>query len=405
MKTPEGWKTSRLAELGTFLKGRGGSKKDEQQTGIPVIRYGELYTRHHELVRSFYSFVSPEAATRYTPLEIGDILFAGSGETHEEIGKSSAFLGPTPAHASGDVIILRPNAEVDPVFLGYATNSSPAVRQKQRLGQGSSVIHIYLHNLEMISLPIPPLPEQEKIAEILASVDEAIRATKALIEQTWRVKQGLLQQLLTRGIGHTRFKKTEIGEIPEGWEVTTVEKLCSFSGGHGFRPQEWSSEGLPIIRIQNLNGSRAFNYYSAPPDPRWVVEPGELLFAWAGVKGVSFGPCVWDGPTGVLNQHIYRIRPVGRVDQQWLYEILGLITSRIESKAHGFKASLLHVRKADIVNQVVPVPPPEEQVRFANISRDVEILAHDQMAQLGSLERTRKGLLENLLSGQVRVAV
>src|SRR3954452_3689626 len=126
--------------------------------------------------------------------------------------------------------------------------------------------------------------------------------------------------------------------IPTGWAKTTVGNLCTFSSGHGFSMSDWSEQGVPIIRIQNLNGSREFNYYAADPDPNWIVEPGELLFAWAGVKGVSFGPTVWFGPRGLLNQHIYRVRPAEGVDSQWLYLNLELVTRHIEANAHGFKS-------------------------------------------------------------------
>jgi Type I restriction modification DNA specificity domain len=95
----------------------------------------------------------------------------------------------------------------------------------------------------------------------------------------------------------------------DSWSNRTIGELCKFSNGYGFRPPDWSKEGLPIIRIQNLNGSKEFNYFNGIPDESWLVEPGTILFAWAGVRGVSFGPTIWSGPRGVLNQHIYRIHP------------------------------------------------------------------------------------------------
>ncbi len=85
----------------------------------------------------------------------------------------------------------------------------------------------------------------------------------------------------------------------------TIGDLCEFFNGNGFRPPDWKSSGLPIIRIQNLNGSQSFNYFDGTPEAKWIIEPGDLLFAWAGVKGVSFGPTIWPGPRGVLNQHIF----------------------------------------------------------------------------------------------------
>jgi type I restriction enzyme S subunit len=147
------------------------------------------------------------------------------------------------------------------------------------------------------------------------------------------------------------YKKTKVGWIPKEWGIQRIGELCSFSSGHGFRRQDWTIEGLPIIRIQNLNNSREFNYFDGETDPKWMVFPGDLLFAWAGVKGVSFGPTIWRGPKGVLNQHIYKIHIKNQVDRSWFFLALLRITEIIEKKAHGFKSSLLHIHKGDISEQ------------------------------------------------------
>lgn len=146
---------------------------------------------------------------------------------------------------------------------------------------------------------------------------------------------------------------------------TTIGDVCDFESGNGFTPQDWKTTGLPIIRIQNLNGSDSFNYFDGEPDPAWIVEPNDLLFAWAGVKGVSFGPTIWKGPRGVLNQHIYRIRPKKGINKRWLYYALLEVTAEIESKAHGFKTSLVHVRKADITRARISLPGEHEQEAVA----------------------------------------
>ena len=147
----------------------------------------------------------------------------------------------------------------------------------------------------------------------------------------------------------------------------TIGEVCQFSNGNGFRPGDWKRQGLPIIRIQNLNGSQEFNYFDGIPDPKWVIEPGDLLFAWAGVKGVSFGPTIWPGPRGVLNQHIFRIVPKAGVHKYWLYLALQDATRRIEANAHGFKSSLVHVHKEDITGQLVELPVLDEQRKIAEI--------------------------------------
>jgi len=155
----------------------------------------------------------------------------------------------------------------------------------------------------------------------------------------------------------------------KGHQRRTVGDLCDFINGNGFRPPDWKTSGLPIIRIQNLNGAASFNYFDGEPNKKWIVEPGDLLFAWAGVKGVSFGPTIWPGPRGVLNQHIFRVVPHKGVDKYWLYLALQVATRRIEANAHGFKASLVHVQKDDITSQVVDIPPIPEQRKIAEIVR------------------------------------
>lgn len=155
----------------------------------------------------------------------------------------------------------------------------------------------------------------------------------------------------------------------KGHQRKAVGDLCEFVNGNGFRPPDWKPSGLPIIRIQNLNGSTSFNYFDGVPKEKWLVQPGDLLFAWAGVKGVSFGPSIWRGPQGVLNQHIFRVVPKKGVDKYWLYLALQVATRRIEANAHGFKASLVHVQKDDITSQVVDLPPLPEQRKMAEILR------------------------------------
>ncbi|MBI5901585.1 MAG: restriction endonuclease subunit S [Rhodocyclales bacterium] len=153
----------------------------------------------------------------------------------------------------------------------------------------------------------------------------------------------------------------------KAWGLCTIGDVCHFESGNGFTPQDWKVSGLPIIRIQNLNGSQLFNYFAGEPNPDWIVEPGDLLFAWAGVKGVSFGPTIWNGPKGVLNQHIYRIRPEPGINKAWLHYALAEVTSEIEAKAHGFKTNLVHVRKSDITGAKVALPSKDEQSSVASL--------------------------------------
>lgn len=184
--------------------------------------------------------------------------------------------------------------------------------------------------------------------------------------------------------------------------IKAVGDLCEFRNGRGFSAKEWAKEGWPIIRIQNLNGSREFNYFNGPTQESWFVENGDLLFAWAGTRGVSFGPTIWDGPKGVLNQHIFKVIPRPGVDKRWLLDALEVVTARIERKAHGFKSTLLHVQKSDITEQTIYTPSFSDQ---KDIGEKLAIWTN-AISLAGSLiaakQEQRKGLMQQLLSGKRR---
>ena len=185
------------------------------------------------------------------------------------------------------------------------------------------------------------------------------------------------------------------------WPIKSVGELCTFGSGNGFSQSEWSTEGLPIIRIQNLNGSDSFNYFDGVPDPSWIVEPGDLLFAWAGVKGVSFGPTIWNGPRGVLNQHIYKITPNNGVDLTWLYYALSIVTETIESKAHGFKTNLVHVRKSDITNATIAVPSLEHQQNIVKITSNWDHAIALAARLIQEKKRLRDGLITRTIGASL----
>jgi len=100
----------------------------------------------------------------------------------------------------------------------------------------------------------------------------------------------------------------EKGSLPDGWRWVRIGELCRLVNGDAYRESDWSTTGVPIIRIQNLNdGSKPFNYWAGSLQDRVVVESGNVLLAWSGTPGTSFGVHLWKGTKGVLNQHIFRV--------------------------------------------------------------------------------------------------
>ena len=190
------WETKRLEDLGSFSKGRGIKREDVSDAGLPCIRYGELYTRYKDYILNPVSRIPPAVALEALPIKKGDLLFAGSGETAEEIGICAAYLGEEPAYAGGDVITLTPSGQ-NSIYLGHLMNHPIVATQKARMGQGDAVVHISASNLAQVSIELPPLTEQTAIANILFDMDAEIAALERRRDKTRVVKQGMMQQLLT----------------------------------------------------------------------------------------------------------------------------------------------------------------------------------------------------------------
>ncbi|TGL04060.1 restriction endonuclease subunit S [Leptospira bouyouniensis] len=196
-RIPEDWEVKKLGEVGVFTKGQG-VRKDESNSGdIPCIRYGEIYTKHKDYIKSFYSYISTTVAKTAKKIQSGDILFAGSGETKEDIGKCVAYINSFEAYAGGDIVILSPY-KCNSMFLGYLLNTPYIQKQKASRGQGDAVVHISATQLSQIRIPIPPtLTEQEAIAMVHSEIDEEIEGLENKLEKTKGIKQGLMQVLLT----------------------------------------------------------------------------------------------------------------------------------------------------------------------------------------------------------------
>ncbi len=196
----EPWRLMRFGNLGSFLKGRGVKRDDvrESGSGVPCIRYGELYTDFDDYTATTRSFVTREIAATALPLRSGDLLFAGSGETRQEIGTCVAYVGATDAVAGGDIVVLRGgNGSFNPVYLATLANTPHVANQKARAGQGDAVVHISSRALAAIQIEIPSTAEQDAIAAVIIDADREIAALRSRLEKARSIKLGMMQQLLT----------------------------------------------------------------------------------------------------------------------------------------------------------------------------------------------------------------
>ena len=222
---PEDWEVKSFGELGTFSKGTGVSRNEANTGDKPCVRYGELYTHHNDYIKEFNSHISEEVATRAKLITYGDILFAASGETKEDIGKSVAFVDSFEAYAGGDIIILSTDSSIcDAKYIGYISNSPLSAKQKATRGQGDAVVHITSDSVKSIVIPIPPIAEQRAIAEALSDVDGLIAALDKKIAKKRLIKQGAMQQLLTG--------KTHLPSFTDEWvEIRFGNYVEIYRGG------------------------------------------------------------------------------------------------------------------------------------------------------------------------------
>jgi type I restriction enzyme, S subunit len=297
--------------------------------------------------------------------------------------------------------VVSPTA--DPEFLDHYFRSGALNAQLSRLinagVRNNGLLNIREAEFYGMRVPIPSLPEQRAIAATFKAMDDAITAGEAVVEQLDRAYRALIDE----SIRHGSRKSPSGSRPPSACRRVRLGDVCAFSGGNGFTPRDWSAEGLPIIRIQNLNGSRDFNYFAGEPEPKWLVRPGDLLFAWAGSRGSSFGPCLWPGPVGVLNQHIYKLAPSGDVDREFLFYVLQLFTADVERRAHGFKTTLVHLRKSELTKLEFELPPMAEQRAVVEALRVVVNRIEAERALIAQRRRVKAALANELLSGRLRV--
>ncbi|MCY4372468.1 MAG: restriction endonuclease subunit S [Spirochaetaceae bacterium] len=198
---PEHWDVRQLGRIGTFSKCGGGTKDDEVEDGIPCVRYGDLYTWHRFSIETTRAHISEESAVRYTPIRYGDLLFAGSGETIEEIGKSAVNLIAEPVYGGGDIVLFRPTIEINASFLGYSADCTHAVYQKSCMGRGVTVMHIYASELKRLFLAYPPVEEQRAIAIFLdremTRIDALRSRVNSAIERLEEYRTALITAAVT----------------------------------------------------------------------------------------------------------------------------------------------------------------------------------------------------------------
>ncbi len=395
---PNDWEVKKLGEIGNFLKGKGIKKDELCDNGLPCVIYGQIYTSYDFYTDKFTSFIPINLKPYTTEIYQNDILFAGSGETKEEIGKSIAYIGKECAYAGGDIIILRQDKVIS-IFITYYLNSIGR-KHLNRLGQGDSVVHIYKSILESVKIPVPPLAEQEKIAEILSLWDKAIEQTKELIAYKEKQKKGLMQNLLTG--------KKRLHGFTDKWKTITLGEVCEYQNGDSNEENIINNGNYLLITLNSIDiNGRLKKEHKRINQGKPILYKNDIVMILSDIAHgflLGLSAVIDENNKYILNQRVGLLRPKKQINSLFLSYLINL--NQLYFKKHGQGSSQLNLSKGDIINFQLYIPLNIEEQNFivktiSKADEEIELLNK----QLDLYTEQKKGLMQNLLTGKVRVTV
>jgi len=277
-------------------------------------------------------------------------------------------------------------------------------QELERLGSGSTFKEVSKKNIRSLTISLPPLPEQKKISEILVTADDAIEKTGQIIEKMKEAKKGLMQQLLTRGIGHKKFKKTEIREIPEGWEVGNISDYGEIVTGN-----------TPLTNVPRYYGNEY--PFVSPFDlgEKRVITRTEKYLSKEGfsvARGIPLNSvlvvCIGStiGKTGIAGTKMATNQQINSIicknnDYNFVYYYVTFINHIFEQLAGTQAVPILN--KGNFSKVKIVIPPIEEQQQIADILSSLDSQIEQETNHKSELELLKKGLMQALLTGKVRV--
>jgi type I restriction enzyme S subunit len=395
------WTTEKLGALATISTEKVGTNSCVPMSitsGVGLVSQEDKFGR----------VIAGDSYKNYLLLKPNDFAYNKSATKEYPEGFLTQYSGTKLAAVPNSIFTcFRINGESpDVLFLNYQFSDNLHGRWLRQFIQVGARAHgaLSINDNDLMALPVPipagttSVAEQQKIAECLSSVDELMAAQARKVDALKTHKKGLMQQLFPReGETQPRLRFPEFQNAGE-WGVRTIGEMFRLINGCAFKPEDWKPSGTPIIRIQNLNDPSAeFNYSQAPVPERNRIDSGDLLFAWSGTLGSSFGARVWNGPSGVLNQHIFKVL----MDEQQItlpfsLLVLARVEEEIAKKTHGFKASFVHVKKSDLVKVELLLPSLPEQQRIASCLSSLDTLITAETKKVEALKTHKKGLMQQL---------
>jgi type I restriction enzyme S subunit len=282
--------------------------------------------------------------------------------------------------------VLRPSERVTSGYLFAFVRSPFFINQLVARTTGANYPAVNDGEVKEVSIPVPPLPEQERIVKLLDEADE-LRKLRA---QADRRTAQLIPALFHEMFGDARHK----------WPTTTVEKLADVKAGFAWKSQLYSqaeTDGPAIIRIQNLGGNdnAQIVYYRGDIVPGYWIDAGEILVSLSG----SFKAYRWQGRRALLNQRIVAVRPRQQIDGDFLFAVLASRLAEIQDQAMGI--AVANASMATVREMQIPVPPLPLQKEFAQRVTEIRAMEAEQAASRQRLDALFQSMLHRAFDGEL----
>ncbi len=381
----------RLGDIATAIYRGAGIKRDEvTETGIPCVRYGEIYTTYNVTFNNCVSHTDEDKIQNKKYFEHGDVLFAITGESVEEIAKSCVYLGHDKCLAGGDIVVLKHNQ--NPKYMAYALSTTNAQSQKSKGKVKSKVVHSSVPAISDIIIPIPPLAEQEKIANMIERFDhlcnDISNGLPAEIEARKKQYEYYRDTLLSfddKGCSHI-VKVERERELTRTKAIKWLKlgEIASIIRGGNFQKKDFVEQGKPCIHYGQIytrlgtTTSKSITYLNDDVYSKSKkAMPNDIVMAVTSenIEDVCKST-VWLGNEDLaVSGHTAIIHP--SINSKYLayYFQTTMFFKQKRKLAHGTK--VIEVTPDKLNDIIIPVPPLEEQERIVSILDRFDKLCND----------------------------
>ena len=376
-EVPKGWVWTTLGEIAESNIGLTYKPSDICNDGVPVYRSNNIQgvkIDTTDIVRVQTTILDKQF------LKEGDLLICARNGSRRLVGKNAIIRKLTEKTAFGAFMAVCRSKYNPWLHLLLQTSYFDKYLDESN---STAINQVTQSMLLALNTPLPPLAEQQRIvAEIerwFALIDTikqgkvelqtAIKQTKSKIldlaihgklvpqDPSDEPASELLKRINPKA--QITCDNEHYAQLPKGWTCIKLGSVARYINGRAFKPEEWMTEGLPIIRIQNLNDDTAYyNRSTSEFEEKYRIKNGDLLFAWA----ASLGAFLWQGEDAWLNQHIFKVEPYPFIGKMFLYYAFRGLIDEFYRNSHG--SGMVHITKRQFEDIYLSLPPLEEQKRI-----------------------------------------